>query len=174
MDGTDEGQGQEQDGKIELSPEVQKFVDKLVGNARVKARELAKAEFEKAAGDATADAERKELAASAEFEKLAQMHASRVTELEPFEAEAKAYRELIAGLLKDRIKVLGKAAETAVKALPTGMSDLEKLTWLDAMAEEWFEAEGSAGRVGTPARKKKAQPAEKKEVPGRRESKFYA
>lgn len=146
-----------QENEIVFNDEQQKFIDKLIGSARVKARELAKAEFEAAAEDATAETERKELAASAEFEKLAQMHATRVTELEPFEAEATAYRTLITGFLKDRVKVLGDAAKKAVGALPEGLSDLDKLNWLDAN-QELFSVEGPSGaRVGTPARKKKSQ-----------------
>ena len=148
---TEPKDGQEKDGGT-FTPEQQKLFDKRIGEARVKARELAKAEFEQAAKDATADAERKELAASAEFEKLAQMHADRVVELEPYEVEAKAYRELITKMLKDQVSVLGDAAKTAVKALPESLTDIDKLNWLNAN-QELFEA--SARRVGTPAKRKK-------------------
>lgn len=154
-------EGQEKDGKIELSPEVQKFFDKQIGKARVKARELAKVEFEQAAKDATADAEREQLAAAAEWKKLSEMHEGRVTELEPFEAEAKAYRELVKGMLKDKVKALGEVAKKFVAKLPDSLSDLEKLDLLKAV-EDQFETD--TPRVGTPARKKK-QTAGKSERP---------
>jgi DNA repair ATPase RecN len=144
-------EGQEQE--IVFSDEQQKFLDKLIGKARTKARELAKTEFETAAKDATADAEREQLAAAAEWQKLADMHADRVTELEPFEAEAKAYRELIAGMLKDKVKALGDAAKKAVKALPNGLSDLDRLNWLNAN-QALFETD-TPRKFGTPAAKVK-------------------
>lgn len=154
-----------QENELTFSEEQQTFVDKLVGKARVKARELAKEEFEAAAKEASTEAERKELAASAEFEKLATMHADRVKELEPFEVEAMAYRAMVADMLKDRIKELGDKAKVAIKALPPSMSDLERLNWLNKN-QELFATEGTS-RVGTPASKQKKLQKEQ-DVAGRR------
>lgn len=147
--------GDTQEQEHQFSTEDQKQIDKLIGNARVKARELAKADFEKAAQVASEASAQEKLEAEKEWQKLADMHSSRVTELEPFETEAKAYRELITGMLKDRIKTLGDAAKKAVGALPEGLSDLDKWNWLKAN-QELFVTEGPAGRVGTPARRKKS------------------
>jgi len=69
-------------------------------------------------------------------------------------------------MLKDRTKALGEAAKTAVKALPEGLSDLDKLNWLNAN-QALFAIEGTS-RVGTPARKKKLQQASDKSREGHR------
>ena len=97
------------------------------------------------------------MAAAAEWQKLAEHHEGRVLELESFEAEAKGYRELIKGLLKDRIKVLGDTAKKAVAALPESLSDTERLSWLEA--NEGLFAEKDSKVVGTPARSKKVSQA---------------
>jgi hypothetical protein len=110
---------------------TQEEVNQLVGNARVKARTQAQAEFDEAKAKATADAQRKALKEKEQWEQLATTTESRVRELEPLEAKVKAYDELIAGILKDRVAALGERAKTAVDALPDGMDDLAKLEWLN-------------------------------------------
>lgn len=164
-EGTEGTQGNEGDqNEIEFSSEEQKFIDKLVGNARVKAREKAQADAKSAQDQAVKDAQQAKLEADKEWQKLADMNAARVTELEPFEAEAKAYRELVTGMLKDQVKVLGDAAKKAVAALPESLSDLDKLNWLN-QNQELFGVEDPSGRVrqvkqvGTPAKKTKSQSA---------------
>lgn len=144
--------------EIKFTEEQQKFIDKRIGQARMKAKEKAIAEAKTAQDDAAKAAEQAKLAAEAEWKKLADMHADRVKELEPFEAQAKAYTELITGMLKDRIKVLGDLAKKAVEALPAGMSALEKLDWLNKN-QELFGTESV--KVGSPAKKIKAQTTDK-------------
>lgn len=139
----------------------QALVDKLVGDARVKARERAKAEHGVQFAKAKEEAEQTKLAAEAKWKELAELHQARVKELEPFEAQAIAYGELVAGMLKDRIKELGDAAKKAVGALPEAMTAIEKLSWLNAN-EGLFQATG--GGVGTPGLKKKPTPKLGKEV----------
>ena len=78
----------------------------------------------------------------------------RVAELEPLEVQARAYTELISGMLKDKVKGLGDAAKGAVEALPTTMSDAEKLEWLNKNAALFQGANGTG--VGTPKRKGKS------------------
>lgn len=129
----------------------QKLVDKLVGEARVKASAIAVAQAEAAQAKLKEDSEKAALVANQKWQELAAKHEARVKELEPLEAQAKAYGELIAGMLKDRIKALGDAAKKAVGALPEGMASLEKLNWL-TKNEALFQATGDG--VGTPGSKK--------------------
>lgn len=151
-------QTQDKNKKDEMekfSDEQQEFFNKRMGEARVKARELAKADFEEAAKAATEKAAQEKLQAEKEWQKLATMHSDRVKELEPFEVEAMAYRAMVADLLKDRVKELGDKAKVAIKALPESLSDLEKLNWLNKVASEGAFATEETSRVGTPARRKK-------------------
>lgn len=137
--------------KIEFSDEQQALVDKLIGDARVKARDKAvtdaKASQDKLAGKAETAA----LAAEAKWQELAGKHEARVKELEPFEGQAADYRKLITGMLDKQVKAMGEAAKKAVKALPESMTALQKLDWLNTN-EELFAATGDG--VGTPKRPK--------------------
>ncbi len=147
-----------------MTEEVKTFtqdeLNKFIGEARIKAREQAKAEFEALAAKTTEEAEKQKLAAEAKWQELAQRHEGRVRELEPLQAEAEAYRKLIGTMLADRIKALGETAKTAVAALPGTMSDLEKLEWL-GKNEGLFKAEPGDG-VGTPRRSQKKQESQRK------------
>lgn len=135
--------------KITFSEEQQALVDKLVGDARTKARTKAEAdEAAKTAKDKTA-ADQAAMAASKEWQKLAQMHETRVKELEPLMAQAEAYGKLISGMLRDRVKALGDEAKKAIDALPEGMSAPQKLEWLNKN-EGLFQA--ASDGVGTPKR----------------------
>ena len=144
-----------QEGTTEFTEEQQAFINKLLGKTRIEAREKANKDAGTAQVKATEEAERVRMAAEEEWKKLAQHHEARVVELEPFEAEAKVYRELVEGMLKDRVKELGEAAKVAIKALPASLSDLEKLNWLN-QNQALFGVEGTS-RVGTPAKQKKPQ-----------------
>jgi len=144
--------------KIEFSEEQQLLVDKLVGEARTKARDKAQAD---ATAQTTKDreaAEQAALVAEKKWQQLAEKHEARVKELEPFEASAKEYDKLIEKMLEGRTKTLGKAAEKAVEALPDSMKASEKLAWLDKNAE-LFQVAG--GGVGTPGRTR-TKPGKKK------------
>jgi len=143
--------GENGSDKIEFTEEQQVWVNKLVGDARTKARSQA----EKALADETAKAQAKaadaKLAADQEYKKLSISQTSRIAELELFETQAKAYGELIAGMLKARVKALGEDAKKAIAALPESLSDLDKLNWLTTN-ESLFQGQG--GQVGTPGRTK--------------------
>lgn len=154
-----------QDDELTFSEEQQKFIDKRIGQARIKAREKAQVDYKAQAETAQTDAERARLETENKWKELAEMHEGRVQELEPYELEAKAYRELIANMLKDRIKELGDAAKKAVAALPDSLTDLDKLNWLNK-SQALFETEGVT-RVGTPA-SKQGKPQKSKRVEGRR------
>lgn len=135
--------------EIKFDEAQQKLVDKLVGEARVKARETAQAEFTDKSVKEQEAAEQAALVAGKKWQELAQKHETRAKELEPFEAEAKAYREMVTGMLKDRVKELGEDAKKAVAALPDSLTDLDKLNWLNQNTK-LFEAVGDG--VGTPGR----------------------
>lgn len=134
------------DGYVE-----QALVDKLVGEARVKAREKAEAEFAAKATKEKEAAVEAALVAEKKWQELAGKHEARVKELEPYEAKAKAFDEWAEGTLKDKVKTLGEAAQKAVKALPESMSAIDKLNWLN-QNEELFQEAGDG--VGTPKRPK--------------------
>ena len=146
-----------QEDVIGFTDEQQKFVDKLVGNARVKSRERATQDAQAAQSKVANEAEQSKLEADKNWERLVEMHTGRIAELEPYEAEAKAYRELIGSMLKDKVKALGETAKKAVAALPESLTALDRLTWLN-QNEALFNTEsvsGVATRVGTPAARKK-------------------
>jgi len=146
--------------EIEFTEEQQALVDKLIGDARVKAREKAQADQSTTLAKEKDTAEKAALAASQKWQELAEMHQARVAELEPFEAQAKAYGELIAGMLKDRLKELGSEATKAVGSLPDAMTMIEKLAWLNQNAG-LFQAAGDG--VGTPGARR---PAKNKKTAG--------
>lgn len=135
--------------QIAFTDEQQEYVDKLVGDARVKAR--TKAETEQAAKVTKEQdtASKTALAAEKKWKELAAVHEARVKALEPLEAQAKAYETLLDGMLKDRVKALGDAAKQAIAALPTAMTSVEKLEWLNKN-EALFQTTGDG--VGTPQR----------------------
>ena len=132
-----------------FTEEQQAIVDKLVGDARIKAREKAGADAAASLQKTAADAELASMAAEKKWQELAGKHEARVKELEAFEGQANAYNELISGMLKDKVKSLGDAAKKAVDALPDGLSDADKLTWV-GKNESLFTAASSG--VGTPGR----------------------
>jgi hypothetical protein len=137
---------------VQFTQEQQAFVDKLVGDARVSARDKATADADAQRIKDEEKANRANLAAKEEWEKLAQTHEARVKELEPIAEQVQVYLDFIDGVLQDNIKKLGKNAKSAVAGLPEGMTPMEKLTWLNAN-ETLFEVSGGDG-VGTPARSK--------------------
>lgn len=136
--------------KIEFTEEQQAYVNKLVGDARTKARGIAEQDLADKIAKEKADAEVVTLAAEKKWQELAERHEARAKELEGFELQAKAYGELITGMLKDRIKALGDAAKKAVAALPESLTDLDKLNWLN-QSEALF---GKGSVIGTPGRTK--------------------
>jgi len=137
--------------EIQFTEEQQVYVDKLVGKARIKAREKAEVNLKTAQEQEAQKAEQDRLEQDKDWQALVAVHQGRVAELEPYEEEVKKYRELIAGMLKDRMKALGDAAKKAVDALPESLSDLEKLDWL-TKSQDLFGGE-AAPPVGTPAKK---------------------
>ena len=138
----------EEQEQVVFTPEQQALVDKLVGDARVKARERAAAEADTQRVKDEADAEKANLAASEEWEKLAVTHEARVKELEPVAETVKAYATFIESVLESTIKDLGKDAKSAVAGLPEKMTAMDKLTWLNANAALFQEPTGDG--VGTP------------------------
>jgi len=133
---------------------TQKQMNDLVGKARVKAREKAESDAKTKADADKATAEQASMVAKQEWKALADQRQARIAELEPLEAQVKAYEGLIAGMLKDRVKELGETAQKAVGALPESMSPVERLAWLETNID-LFPATGA--EVGTPARKSKKQ-----------------
>lgn len=145
---------------MEFTVEQQAELDRLIGEARVKARDLAKAEFTTAQTKAQADADRAALEAKNEWQTIAAEQKSRITSLEAAEAKVKTYETLVDGMLADRIKALGDAAKTAVSALPESLTPIEKLTWLNKNVG-LFSATSSDG-VGTPERRITQKASDKK------------
>ncbi len=138
--------------EVKFDEAQQALVDKLVGEARVKARDKAQAEFADKTTKEQEDAEQAALVASKEWQKLAEKHGARVKELEPFETKAQEFDKLVAGMLKDKVKALGDAAQKAVKALPEAMTAADKLNWL-SQNEELFQAGDGVGTPGRPRTK---------------------
>lgn len=130
-DDTTETPPDDKAAKIEFTAEQQAHVNKLVGEARVKAREGAKTQYEADQAKTESAAEQEKLAEQAEWQKLAEKHQARVAELEPLEAETKAYAEVIQGMLEAKLKVLGDKAQTAIDGLPGDLGALAKLQWLN-------------------------------------------
>jgi len=135
--------------ELVFTDDQQKYVDKLIGDARIKAREKAQTDaMAQAAKDKDA-AEQASLAAKQQWQALAEQHKARVDELEPLVKQIEGYEELVTGLLEDTIEELGDAAKTAIDGLPTGMTAIDKLNWLHKN-EGLFQPTG--GGVGTPGR----------------------
>ena len=125
----------------------QEELNKLVGEARVKARELAKSEMEAVYKKEKEVETSKSLKEAAEWETLAKSLEVRVGELEPLTAQVEGFNKLVEKMLAERIKSLGEGAKTAVGALPETMTPMQKLDWLTANAE-LFQMQGDG--VGTP------------------------
>lgn len=147
---------------MEFSKEQQEHINKLVGEARVKAREVAKTQFEADQAKAKDVAEAAALAANQEWQKLAATHEARVTELEPLQAQVETYQKMVGKMLRERIKELGESAKKAVDGLPEGMAALEKLNWL-TKNEGLFVGQGDG--VGTPRGKKKTPQVKEVKIP---------
>lgn len=148
------GDNEQETTKVEFTEEQQAYVNKLVGDTRVKARGKAEQDLADKTAKEKADAEVVALAAEKKWQVLAGRYEVRAKELEGFELQAKAYGELITGMLKDRIKTLGDGAKKAIAALPDSLDDLEKLNWLNQ--NEALFGDVTAG-VGTPGAKRQKQ-----------------
>ena len=143
-----------QENEVTFTDAQQAFIDKKIGQARIKAREKAETDAQTAAHAAKEEASLAGMEAEKKWKELADHHSARVLELEPLETQVKVYEELVAGMLKDRIKVLGDAAKKFVASLPETMTDVEKLNLLNKNEALFGE---TTPVVGTPARKKKSQ-----------------
>ena len=141
----------------EFTEEQQELVNKLIGEARTKARAKAKAELAAAQEQANEEAQKAQMAADGKWQELVATQEARISELEPFQAQAEAYQSLIEDMLKGKIKELGEAAKTAIAGLPESLSALDKLNWLNKNAELFTTPGGS---VGTPARRRQQQKQE--------------
>lgn len=153
-------QDQTSEEGMQFTAEQQAFIDKRIGQARIKSREKATSDATTAQSAAAQEAEQLKLETDKNWEKLVAMQKARVTELEPFETQVKAYEVLIETMLEDRIKILGDAAKKAVEALPETLTAIDKLNWLNTN-QGLFTAEGPVSPVGTPAKKVKKQAAGK-------------
>ena len=118
-----------------LNDEQQAHVDKLIGDARVKAREKAKKE---GAEQLTRERETAEAATAVARQEMQTLSETRLTALE----------KVVAGVLEDTVKRLGEAAGSAVEGLPKSMSAGDKLDWL-RQNEKLFQSTGDG--VGTPS-----------------------
>lgn len=136
---------------MEFTDEQQTEVNRLVGEARVKAREKATTEAEAKTAKEQEEAKQAAMAAQAQWQELAETRDARIKELEAYEPRVKAYEEKLDGMLKDTIESLGDAAKNAVEGLPESMTAIEKLNWLNKN-EGLFKADGDG--VGTPGRPK--------------------
>lgn len=165
---------EDQANELTFTPEQQAFIDKRIGQARVKAREIAEAKLKTETEAAKTAAQRQELEQSEEWKKLAQHHETRVSELEPLTAEVERYRAFAGELLKTRIKDLGDVAKKAIAGLPGELDDLAKLAWLEANISLFkTEDDQKKGSVGTPrTREKKAPSAKPKRPEGYRKSRI--
>mgnify|MGYP001083276527 CR=1 FL=1 len=138
---------------VEFSEEQQELVDKLVGSARVKAREQAQAEIEKAK-EAAVEVALKE---QGEWRTLAEKAQAKLEELEGAAERAEVYEGVIADMLESRVKELGEEAQAALDGL--SLSAIEKLNWLNRN-EGLFKVQSDG--VGTPQRTQErgTEPAE--------------
>ena len=140
---------------------TQDEVNKLVGDARVKARAKAESDASDKAAKDRETAEQAALVAKQEWQTLADQRKERISELEPLEAQVKAYEDLVAGMLKDQVKEHGEAAQKAVGALPESMTAIEKLAWLNKNIDLFKATTG--GGVGTPSIPTRSRTSEKDE-----------
>ena len=77
-----------------LNEEQQAHVDKLIGEARTKAREQAKADSTTRIAKDKEVADQAALVANNEWKTLAEKHQARATELEPLLKQVEAYEEM--------------------------------------------------------------------------------
>ena len=120
---------------VTFTPDQQAHIDKLIGDARTKARVQAKADLDKARTKAEQDAETARLAEQEQYRELSEKHAARIRELEPLETLVTGYRETIEGMLTSKVKTLdgkGDRATKAVGGLPGELDAKAKLDWLNA------------------------------------------
>jgi DNA repair exonuclease SbcCD ATPase subunit len=132
--------------EVEFSEEQQALVDKLVGQARMKARDQAKEEFEAEMERLKNQKLQQDLEESQEWERLAKERQSEIEKLSSAAERVEAYEDVIGALLKDKLTALGDKAKRLVDALPGGLTDYDKLKWLTDNAELFEEA----GVPGTP------------------------
>jgi len=93
---------------MEFTEEQQEYINKLVGEARTKAREKA---LEEAQGIAE----------------------TKLTELRSqFAVDLEAHEQFVASVLEDKLQALGDRARQAVESIPNGV---DKIAWLNANAE---------------------------------------
>lgn len=117
---------------VEFTTEQQTHIDKIISDRLKRAHTSWEVAATAAQTKAESAAEQKKLTEQAEWQKLAEKHQARVTELEPLEAETKAYAGVIEEMLKAKLKSLGDKAQTAINGLPGELGALAKLQWLTA------------------------------------------
>ena len=118
-----------------LDEEQQAHVDKLIGDARTKARDKATVKAQEQIAKERDTVESAAMVARQEMQTLSE---TRLTALE----------KVVAGVLEDTVKRLGEAAVSAVEGLPKSMSAGDKLDWL-RQNEKLFQLAGDG--VGTPS-----------------------
>lgn len=131
-DGTTETPPDDKAAEVKFTTEQQAHIDAIIGDRLTRARTSWEVAAAAAKTKAESEAEQAKLAEQAEWQKLAEKHQARVAELEPLEAETKAYAEVIEEMLKAKLKVLGDKAQTAIDGLPGDLGALAKLQWLTA------------------------------------------
>ena len=117
---------------VTFTAEQQAHIDKLIGDARTKSREQAKADIAKAQTKAEKDAATARLTEQEQYKTLSEQHAARIAELEPLEARVIDYQKAIDTLLAAKLKALGDTAKKTVETLPGELDALAKLNWLNA------------------------------------------
>lgn len=117
--------------EVQFTEDQQEFLNKLVGDTRVKARETAKKEFEEELVKRQEEVDLQVLETEGKWKELVEKHQSRILELEPLVEQVEKYQKIIEKMVADRLKVLGDVAKVAVKSLPGDLNDLEILHWLN-------------------------------------------
>jgi hypothetical protein len=138
---------------VTFSAEQQKFIDKLMGDARKEGRQAA----EKAANDAKAAAdaerERQDQEAKGQYEEvkasLIQERDTAKTEADTLKARVEQYEALAAkrvDALKDELKL----PDEVMKRFPDDADSLVKLTWLEEQGElaKLYRTEGGGPKDG--------------------------
>jgi hypothetical protein len=143
---------------VTFTNEQQELVNRLVGEARVKAREKAVEDYKIEAEKLAKDAEHEKLIEEEKFKELAETFEAKVRELEPFKAQAERFDSVIEVMLEKRFKELGEAAKKAVEMLD---NPLAKLEWLEANAS-LFTAKNDS--IGTPIAPKGAKDENKNKI----------
>lgn len=138
--------------QVTFTDEQQEHINKIIGAARIKEREKFEAKSAADKAQAVTEAEQAKLVADENWKALDETRLARITELEAFETKSKAYDELVDGMLKDKLKALGDAAKKAVAGLPESLSNIDKLSWLNANEGLFTD---SSGPVGSPKKKVK-------------------